>query len=158
MLGYHQMRKLFLAVGLVSFLANGSISLAEDLSRFRCELDDIKREGASAEHKRLYLEVKDGKATTFLSSWAFTSSDPDLRPGYAATCERSLASFRQTKDSNGILLQYQPNHYEQDQAKCEIHVVEGVTHIRVYSEACRYECLQLNYNFQKNGEVCKTLR
>jgi len=131
---------------------------ADDLSQFRCELDDDRKEETSSEHKRLRLEVRAGKVTTFFSSWAFASSDPSLRPGYAVRCERNLASFRQTKNSKEIILSYQPNQYEQDHANCKVHVVEGKDDIQIQSEACNYDCLRLDYKFQKDGDVCKTLR
>jgi hypothetical protein len=146
-----------LTIALVSALISGN-SLAKQPTNFRCEMDEGKKDEMSSEHRRLRLEIKSGKVTTFFSSWALSSSDPSLRPGYAVTCERNLTSFLQTKDSKGIVLQYRPNQYEQDHANCKVEVVEEKNEIIISSESCSYECLQLDYSFEKNGKVCKVLR
>jgi len=130
---------------------------AGELGDYRCSLDSVTKEQMSEEHRQLVVDVRTGLAVHFFPSWSLASSDPDLRPGYAVTCERDLSRFRQTKSrtKGEVLLRYQPNEYEQDHRGCEVRIVEGTRALQVVSSGCAYQCLNLNLSLPKDGQVCK---
>ena len=130
---------------------------ADSLGNYHCQLESDVKEQTSREQKKVVLDVHNGSVVSFFSSWSLASYDPDLRPGYATACERNLERFRQTR-GNGkaeLLLRYRPNEHEQDHRDCEIRVIEAGDKVRVRSDKCAYECLNLDLTLPKDGKVCR---
>jgi hypothetical protein len=130
---------------------------ADSLGNYHCQLERDVEEQTTTQHKKVVLDVHNGSVVSFFSSSSLASSDSDLRPGYAITCERDLKRFRQAKGKGKaeLLLRYRPNEYDQDHRDCAIRLIEARDEVRVRSDKCTYECLNLDLTLPKDGKVCR---
>jgi hypothetical protein len=134
--------------------AGGSTSSGMSGS-YKCEIvraDSNARE--TSERLNVQFDVHNGVVKKFTSSWVVSSDSPDVRPGYAATCNADFGKFRQTQQTGGIVLKYLASDQEKDQERCEIRIHESQSLIHISSYACTYPCLALNLAIDRNTGVC----
>jgi hypothetical protein len=135
---------------------NGGDRIPIASGSYRCEL--TKSEQGTTERLTLAFRVSDSVVKVFSSSWAISSDSPDLRSGYASTCQVEMEKFQQVRESNYISLQYQAGEHEKEHEGCEVRLWETKSLTRAESSKCSYPCLDFNVAIDKNTNVCRQVQ
>ena len=124
--------------------------------RFSCDIRDGDR--TTKERLTLVFQADKGQLKEFSSSWVISSDSPDVRPGYAVSCQADTEKFQQIARGNAIVLKYRAHESEKYMRDCEIRIWVENSNVRVRSSKCTSSCTDLNLIMEKNTGRCRRLQ